>query len=828
MTIPNSTYRLQFRGETTFDRASEMIPSLKNLGISHVYASPIFTATKGSTHGYDVTNANEIDPAIGGREAFDDFSTNLQRAGLGLILDIVPNHMAASPENPWWSDVLQYGEQSAYAHHFDIDWSRKLTLPQLGKPLNDVLAAGELQFSMDPEGQDLLLTYFDSRFPLSAESAQHVMAETGGEQGQLQAFSADITRMKSLLDAQLWQLIHWKDAARHLTYRRFFEVAGLIGLRMEDERVFEETHRLTFELVRSGQVQGLRIDHIDGLADPKTYLERLRKTVGANTFIVVEKILGPDEVMPQDWPVSGTTGYEFISAVADLFVASDGLSKIDEAYARVAPDQADYAAGLRRAKQSMVERNFEGEVARLAGLFSSLYPDIQKADILPALQELLIAFPVYRTYGDHGPLSAEDDIVLRSAIKEASAKASPDVLHTINRLLRGDIVSKTAIEFRTRFQQLSGPVMAKAIEDTHFYRYNRLIAVNEVGGEPVATARGVAAFHERMAERLRHQPCGLSATSTHDTKRGEDARARLYGLSQQPDAWIAGVSRWRALNAGLRTNLPDGPAPEPNVEWMLYQTLAGIWADAIECADRSALMERFDAYAVKAVREAKMRTDWTDENAAYEDAIANYAKALLTSDNQAFERDFVQTLRPFIETGYLISLSQLLIKLTAPGIPDIYQGAEGLDFSMVDPDNRRPIADRGSDVAETSRFAWEEREVALLKQRVIQKALRYRNKHPGLFRNGDYLPLKVSGRRADNLVAFARTRGEKAAITVAPRLVDASDMRADFWDDTAISIPAAIDGHLHDLLTGSSSASGEISAARLLAGYPLALLVAGG
>ncbi|WFU12412.1 malto-oligosyltrehalose synthase (plasmid) [Rhizobium sp. CB3090] len=825
MRVPTSTYRLQFRGDLTFERASGLVPYLKDLGISHLYASPIFTATKGSTHGYDVTDPNEIDPAIGGRKGFDTLTASLQKAGLGLIVDIVPNHMAASLENPWWRDVLRYGQESVYAGYFDIDWSEKLTLPQLGKPFEEALAAGELQLRYDATEDLLQLAYFDNCFPLSEDSARFVMAQTGRNAERLQAFSRDAAKMNELIEKQYWQLLYWKDAARHLNYRRFFEVAGLVGIRVEDERVFEATHRLTIELIRSGQVQGLRIDHIDGLADPKAYLQRLRRAAGADTFIVVEKILGHGETLPPDWPVSGTTGYEFISAMPDLFLAGDGLQKIEAVYQIVDNEHADFSAGLRDAKLLMVERNFAGEMARLTKLARLIFPAFDEVEISSALRELLVAFPVYRTYGYRGALSAEDEAVVRGAVDKAQAKLpAADVLNAIESLLRGEIAGERAGEFRARFQQLSGPVMAKAVEDTLFYRYNRLIAMNEVGGEPAMPPRGVVAFHQMMANRLQRQRNGLSATSTHDTKRGEDARARLYSLSQYPEAWIGGFSRWRAMNAAFRTDLADGPAPEPNIEWMLYQALAGIWPADVELSDQDVLRDRFTAYVLKAIREAKLRTDWMEENHAYEKAVLDYASALLSPRNQAFRNDFGKTVQPFMKLGYLNSLSQVLIKLTAPGIPDIYQGAEGLDFNLVDPDNRRPVDFRPVGAPQV-RSPFKEPWAMSLKRQIIRSVLRHRNGHPELFLEGSYRPLEIKGERSDNILAFARIHRKEATITIVPRLTDADSSGASFWKDTVVSIPQRLDGQMRDLLTGKPWPAGDISAMLLLEDHPVSFLV---
>ncbi|EJZ16760.1 malto-oligosyltrehalose synthase, partial [Rhizobium sp. Pop5] len=502
--------------------------------------------------------------------------------------------------------------------------------------------------------------------------------------------SADRDFMKNLHEGQHWRLTHWKEAARHLSYRRFFEVTGLVGTRVEDPDVFEDMHRLVIELVRHGKVQGLRIDHVDGLAEPRAYLDSLRAAVGPDTYIVVEKILADGEVLPGNWPVPGTTGYEFISALSELFIDGSGLRILDEAYRSIAGKAADLDEGRRIAKRQMVEHNFAGETDRLSAIAAGIFPQIKKEEIAAALRELLIAFPVYRTYGDGRPLAWQDSAVL--AVSASQAMARLDDRHALDhvlKLLEGKIDGDAAHEFHIRFQQLSGPVMAKATEDTLFYRYNRLLAANEVGGEPGKAPDGPEGFHRRMAERARLQPHGLSASATHDTKRGEDARARLYTLSEGADVFVQAIARWREMNRSRLKELPEGVAPEPNVEWMLYQALAGVWPEDFDRGETEALRERFTAYALKAVREAKLRSGWIDQNAAYEEAVTAYATALVSPDNDAFLEDFERVLQPFIAAGYLNSLSQTLLKLTAPGIPDIYQGTEAFDFSLVDPDNRR-------------------------------------------------------------------------------------------------------------------------------------------
>ncbi|NNH61810.1 malto-oligosyltrehalose synthase [Rhizobium laguerreae] len=866
MILPTATYRIQFRNGMTFDRACGLVPYLKKLGISHLYASPIFTAVSGSTHGYDVTDANEIDPALGGRAGFDRLTESLASAGMGLILDIVPNHMAASPENGWWRDVLTFGRQSANCGHFDIDWSEPLTLPQLGQDFERALADGELRIALDETHGNFAFGYFEALLPLNPGSYGAIanrlddpvatrMAEaaavTSGEsfnramrdilfeagdravlQQKLDDISADRGFVRSLHEAQHWRLTNWKEAARHLSYRRFFEVTGLVGTRVEDPPVFEDMHRLVLELVRHGKVQGLRVDHIDGLAEPKAYLDRLREAAGLDTYIVVEKILGAGEVLPESWPVAGTTGYEFIAALSELFIDGGGLRILDDAYRGIAGETGDLEAGRRNAKQLMVERNFAGETDRLVSIAAGIFPELKRNEIATALSELLIAFPVYRTYGDGGPLSWQDSAVLAATASQAMARLDDRrTLDHVLKLLEGKVEGDAAHEFRIRLQQLSGPVMAKATEDTLFYRYNRLLAANEVGGEPGKAPGGPEEFHRRMAERARLQPHGLSASATHDTKRGEDARARLYALSEGADVFAQAVERWREMNRPWVKDLPEGAAPEPNVEWMLYQALAGIWPEDFDRGQTEELRERFTDYALKAVREAKLHSGWTEQDAAYEEAVTTYAAALVSPDNDVFLEDFEMVLQPFIAAGYLNSLSQTLLKLTAPGIPDIYQGAEGFDFSLVDPDNRRPVdykrltawLDEAGPIAKL--------QAAALKQRLVGIGLQLRQRQAELFARGDYLPLKVTGARRDHVLAFARVHKDDFAIIAAPRLMfgwlDPGVLFAgpEFWEDTAIAVPSPLHGLKVDLLTGKTiEPGGSISVAALLGSQPVGLI----
>ncbi len=880
MTLPNSTYRIQFRDGMTFDHARNIIPYLVRLGISHLYASPIFTATKGSTHGYDVTDANEIDPSIGGQQGFDRLSAALREAGIGLLVDIVPNHMAASLENTWWRSVVEWGAESPFSQHFDIDWSRKLTLPILGKPLAEALKAGELKLAVDGDVGTLAIAYYDQLLPLDPRTYADALSRLDGNavaklmaiasnaeprqeaefhkavRALLSESAAEITKalgegssdaafIQTVLEAQPWRLLYWKDAPRELSYRRFFEVTGLVGLRVEDPLVFEDAHRLTLELVRSGAVDGLRLDHIDGLADPAGYLARLRGAVGDETYIVIEKILAEGETLPKAWPISGTTGYEFITTLPEVLVKSSGMADITDSYRRTAEGAPEFAEGALAVKATLARKNFAVETNNLLKLLVNagerMGHPLSLSALEPALVSLLVACPVYRTYGTKGKLDQSDVNMWGTIVATAAnSRAKPDhaALSFINEVFRGQVAPEAgadALEFRRRFQQLTGPLTAKSIEDTMFYRYNRLIGLNEVGGEPAADTFGLDRFHHEMANRAQTQPGGLSATSTHDTKRGEDGRARLYALSEAPKAWLDGFARWREMNAAAVTTLAKGAAPEPQVEWMLYQALAGAWpADlAPEAPVPADLPERFLAYVEKALREAKQRTNWGEEDAAYEDAVKAYASHLLAAENSAFLQDFRRTLQPFVRAGLFNGLTQTLIKLVAPGIPDIYQGAEQLDLSLVDPDNRRlPDYARLDKDLSANVQACDETALArgIVKQQLVAKGLALRNAEPALFAEGSYEPLTVTGERADNAVAFLRRHGNKLVVAIAPSLVcglgEAEWPCGDYWGDTAIFLPDARVSTMRNAIDGRAvDAAQPLKLSALLRTSPLALLV---
>lgn len=886
MTIPTSTYRIQFRNGMTFDRAVELLPYLKRLGISHLYASPIFTAAKGSTHGYNVADANEIEPELGGRAGFDRLSAALKAAGLGLILDIVPNHMAADLKNAWWRSIIEWGKDSQFQHFFDVNWERRLTLPFLGDDFDAELSSGDLTITLDRAHGALALGYFESVYPLHPATYAQVLAgidlplartlldlaasakpesedafharirdlSTGPDADALDRAlknrAEDKAFLESVHETQPFRLMSWRDAPSDLSYRRFFEITGLAGLRVEDEEVFTASHGLILDLVGSGAVDGLRIDHIDGLTDPRAYLTRLRAAVGPDCYLVVEKILAHGERLPADWPVSGTTGYEFIAALSDVLVDAEGYKTLNRHYAETAGRAIDVAKEIRKAKGLMVDINFAGEVARLVKIASEMaegHADagpLSEDAIRQALRELLIAFPVYRTYGTDLGLEPGDrqrltDIL--QTVKTGAQPPKPEALGLLARILTGDVdqdFDRQAAIWRARFQQLTGPLMAKSLEDTLFFRINPLIALNEVGGEADAAPGGVKHFHAEMQRRHAEQPEGLSGTTTHDTKRGEDARARLYVLAEAPDFWREAFETWRAMNQSLVIEMPDGPAPEPEVEWLIYQALIGVWPQDLgpeETEGLKALEERFIAYLEKSLREAKLRTSWNDQNVDYETAVIGYARHLLGRQGVDFRRDFIARMNQILPAGAINSVTQTLIKLVAPGIPDIYQGSESQDLSLVDPDNRRmpdyAALSAGLDcTCEPGDIrAWMD---GRLKQRIIGALLPLRRSMPDLFRLGAYVPLTVTGPMADHVLAFARRQGNDAIILAVPRLMletlgSGSLPSGEIWADTRLNLDERLGARSYrDLMSDDIFQPGAmLELSDLFAARPFAVLV---
>jgi (1->4)-alpha-D-glucan 1-alpha-D-glucosylmutase len=847
----------------TFDRARTLIPRLRELGISHVYASPLFTASEGSTHGYDAINCNEIEPAIGGRQGFDRFSAELANVGMGIILDIVPNHMAANLQNGWWRNIVEWGQRSPFKDHFDIDWAFPLSLPVLEKSFSESVQEGAIALMCPNDSGHLAMSYAGQAYPLGPETYAlvlgkldeplalqliHAAAEAtplGSSsfhdrvkaivsvpssrnrlEDVLKQASSDVEFMDLVHHAQQWQLYPWRDASARLNYRRFFDITGLVGLRVEDRQVFEAVHALTFELLDNGQIDGLRIDHIDGLADPAEYLSRLRQRIGDERYLLVEKILQRDETLPQTWTASGTTGYEFIAAVSDVFVDPDGWSVLGEAYQATVDAPLNLATETRNAKLQVLNENFKNELSSLAKFALNLLDlglDVT-AEVENAIAELIVAFPVYRTYGTADGLSRDDARLLDQVFQTASqGRTENEVVRmaAILNIVKGssDNAKDAAWDFRRKFQQLTGPVMAKAIEDTLFYRYNHLIALNEVGGELAPSPVGAAHFHRLMRHRSETRDFSLSATSTHDTKRGEDARTLLYVLTEAPEIWISAFRRWQRMNANLRSR--GETFPKASDEWLVYQALAGVWPSHVETHDGLVqLRERFAVYLEKAMREAKSRTSWLHVDANYEAAIQGFAARLLADANRAFLDDFGTTIQPFLRAGRIKSLGQVLLKIAAPGVPDIYQGSEDWNYSLVDPDNRRPIQTGAASISMDSDG------VRLMSKReLIARAMNFRRCNRALFDRGTYQAIELCGDHRGKFFAFGRELKGEVAIVIITALSDLSVPNKE-CENIHLNIPALYSSKTFIELFSSRLIDSDqpIMVTKILTDYPVAIL----
>lgn len=839
-----ATYRLQFRDGMTFERAATVVSYLAELGISHLYASPIFAAAPGSTHGYDVANHQELAPELGGEEGFRLLADALKQHELGLLLDIVPNHMAVSTANPWWRDVLKHGRRSRYARHFDIDWKApKLLLPVLGEPYGEALAEGKLEIRVEEQSGEPVLGYFDLTLPLAPRSLLRAVGENKTIEEAVAQANADTGLLHQVHEAQVWRLAYWRLAREALTYRRFFEITDLIGVRVEDSAIFADVHQLPLQLVQDGVVDQLRIDHVDGLADPKGYLAQLRAASGLDC-ILVEKILGPDEELRADWACAGTTGYELARLLTALQVSPQQREAMTRGWTLFTGDNPDFAQQVLAAKRRILTVNLAGELAALVRLAQEIAETDARtrdfgADALRlGIVELAAALPVYRTYIDSdGPSQEDRDLIARAAERVERGREVEDsrvITFLTGLLLEAAGDSPAGRTFITRFQQTTGPLMAKAVEDTVFYRYNRLIALNEVGAEPAEFGLEPADFHAAMARRAEAWPEALSATATHDTKRGEDARARLAVLSEMPQEWAAAVWRWHEAAAGLREELPSGPAPSRGAEWLFYQSLAGAWPTGLSLQDEAGLQElaeRLVEFMIKALREAKGRTSWTDQNERYESAVETYVRSLFAPAQRSLLRDVRATVAAIEPAGIVNSLAQLSLKMTLPGVPDIYQGCELLDFSMVDPDNRRPVdfdlrrqllPELQNMTAAEAMSRWRE---GLPKFWLLLQLLALRRRNLELVSQGSYQPLEVVGDEAAHVVAFARSLGSQSLLVAVPRLVlrhvepaDRSLVSSAF-SRTFLRLPN--EGRSFRTLAGTTVEAGDLPLSNLWADFPV-------
>lgn len=794
MNVPRATYRVQMHAGFTFDDAIAILPYLAELGVSHLYTSPILQAMPGSMHGYDIVDHSRVNSELGGEEGFDRLTDALGGHGMGLVLDIVPNHMAIGEENRWWWDVLQHGRASRYAGYFDIDWEPPearlrdvILMPVLADHYGRVLEAGEIRLVRGERGV-MQVAYGDHRFPLELSTAGELTSAEA-----VAAINDDPDRLDALLGAQHWRLAHWRAASQDLGYRRFFDVDSLIGLRVEDPDVFRDTHALILRWVAEGRVDGLRIDHPDGLRDPAAYFARLR-AAAPNAWIIAEKILEPDEALPTDWPIQGTTGYRFANLATGLHVDPAGQKGLDAVWAGVADAGPAWEKIVAGARREVLAALLGSDLNRLAALFLRVceadrrHRDYTRHDLRQALSEVAAALEVYRTYARQGEAVSDRDAAIiehgLTAACERRPDLDPEVFAFLGRILRLDVDAPLATELAMRFQQLTPAAMAKGVEDTAFYRHHRLVALNEVGGDPGQWGTEVDGFHRAMAVAQADWPFAMTALSTHDTKRSADVRARIALISEDPEGWRRAVVRLTDASARHR---PDPDHPTAADAYLFFQVLVGAWP--ID-ADRAV------AYLEKASREAKLRTSWTAPQGAYDEALAAFVRGCL--GDLGFESVVEAIVAPLVDPGRRAALAHLALQLMAPGVPDLYQGSEVWDLALVDPDNRRPVDyDRRQRLLEEvhgmdASQAWARQAEGAPKMWLIHRALELRKRCSGSFGpDVSYRALHARGDQASAVVAFAR--GD-AVITVVPRLV--RRIARSGWQDTTLELPP---GRWHDL-----------------------------
>jgi (1->4)-alpha-D-glucan 1-alpha-D-glucosylmutase len=850
--IPLATYRVQLTADFNFDAAAAIVPYLKSLGITHLYASPFMKARKGSTHGYDIVDHTHLNPELGGEAAFERLSDALKQHDLGLILDFVPNHVGVHfADNPWWLDVLEWGPASPHAVSFDIDWDMLpyrarggVLLPIIGSSYGEALEKGEIELRYDADRASFSAWYFEHRLPIAperyGEMLRTIVREAGVEsdaagkqlldlalrhrgprrpsRDDAPAFKAELKAITGsseiiargldayragperptqtlalhhLLERQHYKLGQWRLASSEINYRRFFDVNTLAGLRVEDAGTFDAVHRLVKRLIAENMLQGLRLDHIDGLRDPAQYFQRLRRLIreaqGADEpfYMVIEKILGEHEQLHRFAGVQGTTGYEWLNVISQALVDGKGLEPLDEIWRQVSNMSPKLEPVLLHAKRRVLETLLTSEftvltrlLARIAGGHYSTR-DFAADSLRQALELYVLHFPVYRTYLTPAGPSAHDRALISETIEKARASwfgADEGIFDFLRDTLSLDLIASGRVphskprvrRFALKVQQFTGPMMAKSLEDTAFYRYHRLLALNEVGGDPAAQALSTDTFHERMRTRAKEWPHGMTATATHDTKRGEDARARLLALAEIPGEWASAVGRWKILNAPQLVVEASMRSPSAAFEYMLYQALVG----ASPLTERDdAFLARMQAYALKAAREGKQETSWLNPHAAYEAGLRTFLDRILDPERSA---EFLGSLQSFTQRtsllGALNSLSQVTLKATMPGVPDFYQGTEFWDFSLVDPDNRRPVdfAARASALTAVEAPDWaglaQSWSDGRIKLAWTRHLLKLRAGLADVFSHGDYQPLEVVGPHRDHVIAFARRHGGDAAI----------------------------------------------------------------
>lgn len=936
---PRATYRLQLNAELTFRDAERLVPYLAGLGVSHLYASPFLMARPGSQHGYDIVDHTRLNPEIGTDADLDALTTALHRHGMGLILDFVPNHMGVmGADNGWWLDVLEWGESSPYASFFDIDWQPaeqslrgKVLLPILGDHYGVVLERGELPLRFDAARGTFSVWYHEHRLPIAVRHYAEILARTGvealqeparrfaavpnggssasehavkreqaraatAELARLAASSPDVARgiesalaayngtvgepssfrdLHGLLDRQAYRAAYWRVAAHEINYRRFFDVTTLAGIRLEQPELFEIVHQRVFHLVSEGKVQGIRLDHIDGLWDPAGYCRQLQERLAlirlnqqgpppgpesAPTarldrpfYVIVEKILAGHERLRSEWPVSGTTGYEFMTLVNGLFVAPQSERFLTWVYQRVTGRSDSWDETVRDSKHQIMRDSLASELNVVATQFtriakqSRVSRDYSLFAFRRALADIAACFPVYRTYVTEAGASALDRRDIEWAVGRARKMSrNPDktIYDFVQSILTLDLLARTERQYRRAdviraammWQQFTAPVMAKSAEDTAFYRWLRLVSLNEVGGQPERFGTPLEAFHKANEERLRSYPFCMITLTTHDHKRGADVRARIDVISEKPQAWARNVRRWSVLN-GRRDRRGD-VAPSANDEYLFYQTLVGAWPFDAEGAAWDDLTQRLVDYMLKAVREAKSSTAWTAPDADYEAGLEQFIREAMSPRRSPV---FLGEVAAFVEgigpAAAVNGLAQQVLLLTSPGVPDCFQGCEMWDLSLVDPDNRRPVdfeLRRGAAEAQRAEASiagllatWRD---GRIKQAVIERVLGYRRRRPDLFARGTYLPLAVEGKHAERVVAFLRRDEGDALLVVVPRLVcpllkDAAEPLPRNWEGTSLVLPDSGELRLVDLFTGRSlHPRGRLAVEDVLSVLPVAVL----
>jgi len=925
MRIPRATYRIQFQSEFKFEAAKNIIAYLAELGISDLYASPIFKATPGSTHGYDVVDPTQLNPELGASEDFEALTSEIKNHDMGWVQDIVPNHMAYQSQNTWLMDVLENGPDSDYRDYFDIEWEHpyedtkgRVLAPMMGSFYGEALENGEIQINYEENG--LSVNYYALKLPVRIESygrfigqnlgqlarelgkrhpdflkllgilylIKSIPNETKGKEryGQIafvkvllwevytqnpevkdfidsnvKFFNGEKGNPDSfhlldhLLQEQFYRLSFWKVGAEEINYRRFFTVNELICMRVQELKVFNKTHDLISQLVEQGKITGLRIDHIDGLYDPTEYLKRLREKTG-DVYITVEKILELEEDLPSGWPVQGTSGYDFLNYVNGIFCKTESEKQFSDIYRIFSNSETSYEQLFIEKKQLIVEKNLAGDVDNLAQILkriagqSRLGIDFTMNGLKRTLSEVLCLFPVYRTYVNGDGISEDDRIYIKEALEEARGRV-PLLLNELNYIEKlllleweeGLTEEQKALRlhFVMRFQQLSGPLMAKGIEDTLFYLYNRYLALNEVGGNPGKFGITLDEFHEVNQKQSALWLHKMNATATHDTKRGEDVRPRLHVLSEIPDEWEKQVITWIQLNRSKKNELRGRAVPVPNDEYFFYQTLLGSYP--FDESENESFIGRVKDYMLKSVREAKLHTAWLRPDSDYEEGfLAFVEKVLEPSDSNEFMKEFLPFQKWVAGYGIFNSLSQVLLKYTAPGVPDTYQGTELWDLSMVDPDNRRPVdyqqrisflkdikERQHTDIGKLTDELLSTKEDGRIKLFLTHKVLQARKENLDVFQKGDYQPIEVSGKFKEHIVAFARSFGDTTAIAIAPRFFTSLVQPGEYpigevWADTQLQLPQGMQSSWRDAITGQTI-SGTGAIAQILQHFPVALLV---